>query len=56
MLVVNRTLVLALITISILVAAGPTIVCLAQALVPLIVAVGLTAAVVRIVWFYTRRW
>jgi hypothetical protein len=39
-----------------LVAAGPTLVSLAEALVPLVLVVGVVVAVLRVVWFYTRRW
>ena len=36
------------------VTAAPTLVRLAGAVVPLIVALGIVAAVLRIVWFYTH--
>ena len=38
-----------------LVSAGPTIVALAHALAPLVLSIGLVAAVVRLVWHYTTR-
>ncbi len=38
----------------VLTAAGPTIVALVNHLVPLILVVGILAAVLRVVWFYTR--
>lgn len=38
-----------------LLAAGPTIVALASALAPLLLAVGLVVAVLRLVWHYTNR-
>lgn len=38
-----------------LVAAGPTIVALANALTPLVLVVGLVVCVVRLVWHYTNR-
>lgn len=37
-----------------LIAAGPTLACLADALVPLVLVVGIVVAVLRVVWFYTR--
>lgn len=49
-------LVVALITLNVLTAAGPTIVRLAHALAPLVVAVGLIAALLRIVWHVTSRY
>jgi len=39
-----------------LTAAGPTIVALANALVPLVLAVGAVAIVLRLVFFHTRKW
>jgi hypothetical protein len=41
---------------SVLVAAGPTLVALANAVVPLVIAVGVVVAVLRLVFFHTRRW
>jgi hypothetical protein len=41
--------------IALLAAVGPTIVQLAGALVPLVLVVGVVAAVLRCVWFYTQR-
>lgn len=38
-----------------LVSAGPVIVALANALAPLVLAVGLVVAVLRLVWHYTHR-
>lgn len=38
-----------------LVSAGPTIVALANALAPLVLAIGLVAGVLRLVWHYTNR-
>lgn len=40
----------------VLVAAAPTLVCLARGLVPLVVVGSVVAAVLRVVWFYTRGW
>lgn len=39
-----------------LAAAGPTLARLIAALVPLVLVVGVVAAVLRVVWTYTRRW
>lgn len=49
-------LIVAIVALSILVSAGPTLVALAHAAVPLVVAVGVVAVVVRLVFFHTRRW
>lgn len=35
---------------------GPRIAQLVGALVPLVLVVGVVAAVLRLVWFHTRRW
>ncbi len=40
----------------VLVAAGPTLVCLVQAALPLVVALGVVVALLRVVWFLTRSW
>jgi hypothetical protein len=37
-------------------AVGPRITQLMGALVPLVLVVGIVVAVLRLVWFYTRRW
>jgi hypothetical protein len=37
-------------------AVGPSIAAILNALVPLVLVVGIVAAVLRAVWFYTRRW
>jgi hypothetical protein len=39
-----------------LITAGPTILRLVQALVPLVLVIGVMAIVLRVVWVYTRRW
>ncbi len=49
-------LVVAIVALSVLVSAGPTLVALVNAAVPLVVAVGLVAAILRVVFFHTRRW
>jgi len=41
--------------IAVLAAAGPTLVALVEAAVPLVVAVGLVVAVLRVVWYVTDR-
>jgi hypothetical protein len=35
---------------------GPTLTRLISALVPLVLVVGVLAAILRVVWTYTRRW
>lgn len=47
-------LIAAFVTLSLLVSAGPTLVALAHAAVPLIAAVGIVAIAVRLVFFHTR--
>jgi hypothetical protein len=47
-------LIVAIVALSILVSAGPTLVALAHAAIPLIVAVGIVAAVLRLIFFHTR--
>jgi hypothetical protein len=37
-------------------AIAPRIAQIMSALVPLVMVVGIVAAVLRVVWFYTRRW
>ncbi len=48
-------LIVGIVALSLLVSAGPTLVALAEAAVPLVVAVGIVAVVVRLVFFHTRR-
>ncbi|MDO8213475.1 hypothetical protein [Conexibacter sp. CPCC 206217] len=48
-------LVAAIVTLSVLVSAGPPLVAILDAAVPLVVAVGLVGAIVRLVWHYTSR-
>lgn len=52
----NRFVVLVILGLLALVTAGPTLVCLAQALVPLALVVGVVVAVLRLVWFHTGGW
>ena len=47
-------LVIGIIALSVLVSAGPTLVALAEAAVPLVIAVGIVAVIVRLVFFHTR--
>ncbi len=51
----ERVLVL-VVGLVVLVAAGPTLVCLAAALLPLVLVLGILAVALRLVWFYTSRW
>lgn len=48
-------LIAAIVALSVLVAAGPTIVGLANAVPMIVLAVGLAAALLRLVWFFTTR-
>jgi hypothetical protein len=45
-----------IVMITFLIAAGPTLVALAHALVPLVIAVGIVAAALRLVYYLTRTW
>lgn len=48
-------LVVAIVSLSVLVSAGPTLIALAHAALPLVIAGGLVAAILRLVFFHTRR-
>ena len=48
-------LIAAIVALSLLVAAGPTLVGLFNVLPTLVLALGLVAALLRLVWFYTTR-
>jgi hypothetical protein len=48
-------LLLGVVALAALITAGPTIARLAQALVPLVLVVGIVAVVLRLVHYYTRR-
>jgi membrane associated rhomboid family serine protease len=48
--------VLLLIGLVALVAAGPTLVGVIHALVPLVIATGVVAGLLRVAWFFTNRW
>ena len=52
----NRSLILAIVGLAALSAAGPTLVALAHQLAPLVLVVGLVVVIVRIVWYFTSRW
>jgi hypothetical protein len=49
-------LIVGLVVLSILVSAGPTLVGLLHAALPLVIAGGVVAVVLRLVFFHTRRW
>lgn len=49
-------LVVSLAVLCLLLTAGPTLVALAQATVPLAIALGVVVAALRLVLFHTRRW
>lgn len=49
-------LVAAIVLLAVLVSAGPTLVALAYAAVPLVIAVGVVAGLLRIVWLVTERY
>jgi hypothetical protein len=51
----NSIIVTAVIGLMVIAAAGPTLIRLAHALVPVVVVAGIVACAVRAVWFYTRR-
>lgn len=48
-------LIAAIVTLSVLVAAGPTLVGLANAVPTIVLALGLAAALLQLVWFFTSR-
>ena len=52
----TRFLILAIVGLVVLSAAGPAIVALAHAAVPLVLVVGIVILVLRGVWFFTNRW
>lgn len=49
-------LVAAIVVLCLLVSAGPTLIALAHAAVPLVLAVGFVVVLLRLVFFHTRRW
>ena len=52
----STVLALGVVGLVVLVVAGPTLSALVDQLVPLVVTVGVVAALFRLVWFYTRTW
>jgi hypothetical protein len=53
---VSRFLVIAIVGLAVLTAAGPTVVALTHAAVPLVIAAGVVTILVRAVWYFTSRW
>lgn len=49
-------LIVAIVVLCLLVSAGPTLVALAHAAIPLVSVVGIVVVVVRLVFFHTRKW
>lgn len=49
-------LLVAIVVLCLLVSAGPTLVALAHAAIPLVLVVGVVIAVLRLVFFHTRKW
>lgn len=49
-------LVVAIVTLAVLVSAGPTLVGLAHAAVPLVIAIGSVAGLLRLIWHFTNRY
>ena len=49
-------LLVAIVVLCLLVSAGPTLVALAHAAIPLVLVVGVVVVVVRLVFFHTRKW
>jgi hypothetical protein len=52
----GKLLLVLIIALAVMVSAGPTLVALAQAAVPLVIVGGIVAAVLRLIFFHTRRW
>jgi hypothetical protein len=51
-----QTMLLGVVMLAALITAGPTIVRLTQALVPLVLVVGVVVGALRLAWCYSRRW
>lgn len=49
-------LIVAIVTLSVLVSAGPTLVAVMNAAIPLIAVGGVVAVILRLVFFHTRKW
>jgi hypothetical protein len=52
----NHTLKMLIVAMFVLLVAGPALVRVLQALVPLVLVGGVVAAGLRLLWFYTDRW
>ena len=52
----TRFLVLAIVGLAVLAAAGPMLVMIARAAVPLVVVTGVVVLVLRVAWYFTHRW
>jgi hypothetical protein len=52
----GRFLLAALVAWAVLMSIGPTLVALVQAVVPLVIVLGVVVAILRLVFFHTRRW
>jgi hypothetical protein len=52
----GKSLLVLIIGLAVVVSAGPTLVALVHAAVPLVIVGGVVAAVLRLVFFHTRRW
>lgn len=52
----SKYLLPALVAWAVLMSVGPTLVALLEVAVPLVVVVGIVVAIVRLVFFHTRRW
>lgn len=52
----TRLLLASTVVLALVMSAGPTLVHLAQAAVPLVIALGAVAVVVRLVWYLTNRY
>jgi hypothetical protein len=49
-------LIVAIATLCVLVSAGPTLVAVMNAAIPLVAVIGVLAVVLRLVFFHTRKW
>lgn len=52
----GKSLLVIVVVLVVLTSAGPALVALAQALVPLVIVGGIVAVVLRVVWHYTNRY
>ena len=52
----TRFLTVALVALAWVTAAGPTLIALVRAAVPLVLVVGVVVVLLRAVWYYTNRW